>query len=286
LRFNDLTTRFHLITTDLLQGFSFSGSGQTAALNMPGGATLTLMQPPPPTLQAQLNLVLARRDERTDRTAEILTQVTPQYAFWSAICGLHPARHAHTIELSLIALQVSMLITQRLKHELAVPRPVELSPHVQPIIQTPAYFAWPSGHATEAFVFARLMDALRVAAAVSGYAQERAVLFNLAERIADNRVVAGLHYPMDGAAGYVLADAFVSTFVARATGGHGAFNWECDGEKLQDAHASAAPVLDETLYAHTSGAFKKTPRGQGAQAIVKSDLVGWLWDKAVEELKY
>jgi hypothetical protein len=127
---------------------------------------------------------------RRERMAEILAQVVPPVSFVSAIVGLHPDRHPRTMELLEACLRFAYALAMRCKDALDVPRPVDLSSQLQPMLLTPGHASLPSGHATEAFIAAEVL------AAVCGLgASTRRQLRLLAHRIADNRVVAGLHYP-------------------------------------------------------------------------------------------
>jgi membrane-associated phospholipid phosphatase len=130
-------------------------------------------------------------------------------------------------------------IEQRMKHLCSVARPVDLSPQIQPVIETPGHSAYPSGHATEAFAVATLLSALRLSAGgtadatlvdgvltrLSPAAESASVtdpvilLYRLAARIADNRTVAGVHYPVDSAHGALLGLSTTLALVAHCLGG-------------------------------------------------------------------
>jgi membrane-associated phospholipid phosphatase len=66
----------------------------------------------------------------------------------------------------------------------------------------PGHAAYPSGHATQSFLIARCLAAA-VEGGPSALASE--ALDALANRIARNREIAGVHYPSDTAAGRDLA---------------------------------------------------------------------------------
>ena len=144
---------------------------------------------------------------------------------------LHPERSAKTIELINVILGLASVVAQRFKHSLCVRRPHEYSAQVQPIIQTPGHGSLPSGHATEAFAVAwlllRLLSSKPGLNAPPGFVQQ---LMAQAARIAINRTVAGLHFPVDSLAGQLLGLSIAEYFVARcrhqaaplqmSTGGH------------------------------------------------------------------
>ena len=98
------------------------------------------------------------------------------------------------------------------------------SPEIQPIIQTPGHGALPSGHATEAYALATVLTHLYGQAEGDAYlnlaweeADAPSQRFKLAARIAINRTVAGVHFPIDSAAGCVLGVTLGEYLVARAS---------------------------------------------------------------------
>jgi len=76
-------------------------------------------------------------------------------------------------------------------------RPSFLDPTLTITIPIPLHPAYPSGHATQAHLFALILGKLNPRGAESYILS--------AERIAKNREIAGLHYPTDSAAGILLA---------------------------------------------------------------------------------
>jgi membrane-associated phospholipid phosphatase len=195
-----------------------------AAAGRPG---LVFHRPSVELFRQQLLDVLAYSDLRLERSAEVLAQVVPQTAAWSAIAGLLPQRHKYTFELLGAGLRLAMLAVMRLKHVLGVPRPLEFSPVVQPMILTPGYTAFPSGHATEAYFAAKLLPQLMAAglADPAKTAKQRSStqsvywqLHRLAYRVAENRVVAGLHFPVDSLAGQLLG-TWLANYMADLAGG-------------------------------------------------------------------
>ena len=69
---------------------------------------------------------------------------------------------------------------------------------ITPTILVPDHPAYPSGHATQSHLLARV--------AACGQPERRGEFEAIAERIALNRVKAGVHYPSDSDAGRMLAD--------------------------------------------------------------------------------
>ncbi len=77
-------------------------------------------------------------------------------------------------------------------------RPHQLEPRVRPSIPVPAHAAYPSGHAAQGHLVARVLGA--------ACPEHRAALRAQGERIGREREVAGLHYASDSAAGRALAE--------------------------------------------------------------------------------
>jgi len=141
------------------------------------------------------------------------------------VLHLNPEITPYTNELLMVMLEVATIVVQKVKYEAVVPRPSDLSPRIQPMIENPGFFAWPSGHATQAFAVAELLSILTmpIAGLASGathpWEEAREQLFRQAERIATNRVVCGLHYPVDGEAGSELGIWLAQMLVRACTGG-------------------------------------------------------------------
>ena len=117
-------------------------------------------------------------------------------------------------------------------------------------------------------------------------------LYRLARRISDNRVIAGIHFPIDGAAGYALARALSDFFIARSDKHGGAVdvvafdgrnyrpNADIDPRRVFEKKASP---LNATM------ADKKCPpafrRSGPAIHVAGSKLLNALWASANDELR-
>lgn len=69
------------------------------------------------------------------------------------------------------------------------------------MIQIPDHSTYPSGHAMEAFAIATVLHCLSTGNGPRHGVKEQALPFRLAHRIAVNRTVAGVHFPVDSLAG-------------------------------------------------------------------------------------
>jgi acid phosphatase (class A) len=85
------------------------------------------------------------------------------------------------------------------------PRPPLLAKRIHACAPLPTSGSYPSGHATQAFLWAGLLAEV--------FPEQRAALRERAELVAWSRIVAGVHYPTDIAAGRMLGDRLVQEFL-------------------------------------------------------------------------
>ena len=79
-------------------------------------------------------------------------------------------------------------------------RPSQVCPAIVPMVDVPVTPSFPSGHALQSQLISRCLEG------AERPLTQRELLFGLARRVAENRIVAGLHYPLDNEAGFVAAD--------------------------------------------------------------------------------
>ena len=173
-----------------------------------------LTSPPPDVFENQLAKVLTWGELREERASEILTQIDNQYCIWGSIVSFHADRMRHTKELIDAALQMAVIVEMRFKHELACWRPSDYSYQVQPMITTPGHGSLPSGHCTQAYVVYELAKALlNTMREGEAYRSINRQFHRVAQRISTNRVVAGVHFPVDNVAGRILGKVLGEYFV-------------------------------------------------------------------------
>lgn len=84
------------------------------------------------------------------------------------------------------------------------PRPSEILPNINPVLNVPRHRAYPSGHATQAMVAARMLT--------EWTGKQSDQLAKLATRVGRNREIAGLHFPSDTDAGFNLGSQLIDYF--------------------------------------------------------------------------
>jgi hypothetical protein len=269
--------RAYIAIGDLLQGITFRDTPSGFKVSSGSDLIAHVDRPQKSTFEAQIPLVLSWSELRNERATEIMAQIDPQYAFWSSIVYMHPDRTRRTFELLNITLQFCVYVEMRLKQALACWRPVEYSAQVQPMITTPGHGSFPSGHATQAYAVVHVLKAL-----LGLKPKHVAVVEQLdrqAARIATNRVIAGVHFPVDNMAGRMLGTALGEYIIGRCTGkppfpGRRFIASAIDGAPKTDFNPfnAAQASLGAPFYAHAAGG-----------PIPPSPLMKHIWAKACDE---
>ncbi|MGV7032021.1 phosphatase PAP2 family protein [Methylobacterium symbioticum] len=271
--------RAYIAVGALLQGIAFEGTASGYKVTCGSELIAEIGRPQAATFEAQIPLVLSWSELRSERATEILAQIDPQYAFWSSIVYLHPDRTKRTFELLNIVLQTCVYVEMRIKQALACWRPVEYSAQVQPMITTPGHGSFPSGHATQAYAVVHVLKALLGLEPNHPKVVEQ--LERQAARIATNRVIAGVHFPVDSLAGRMLGTALGEYVVGRCT----------SGVAFPGRTFLAAAIDDPNRMKTDFNPFSPTQKGLGApfyaQAtgapISPSPLMEQVWARASAE---
>ncbi len=212
------TVAGHLLGRTLVQGrdILFLQTGTKGMLAVAAQPLFSLERMPSVDIQVQVDKVVRAAVEREDRMPEVLAQADGFWPFFERLLGFSLGSAPTLAELLAVGDAWCVPVLMMFKHELAWRRPVQESSLVLPVIQTPGHGSMPSGHATLAAFQAELLrtllyprDSLR--------SQQ---LDRLARRIAFNRVVAGVHFPVDNLVGYRLGTQLAQLFSAWADHEH------------------------------------------------------------------
>jgi acid phosphatase (class A) len=154
-------------------------------------------------IDQELVRVVDAAPERESRFAEIIQQHTAEGAisYWEGMLMLEPSYAPATCLLIRSARRIGEHVGMCLKNEFRFPRPSQLCPAVVPMIDPPAHPSFPSGHALQGRLISLVLKDVRGA-----LPQANELLDELAERVALNRIIAGLHYPLDNKAGVEAAN--------------------------------------------------------------------------------
>jgi hypothetical protein len=235
-----------------------------------------LRRPTDATVEAQVGWVRHYADQRGDRSDEIVSQVGMFGEYFGILLGLTPARNARTYDLLDIVQGIAGDATMVPKHVFACRRPDEIDVRVAPLLPVPGHGAFPSGHATQAFAMATVLAGL-VRACPNCFADPDArieLLFRQAHRVAVNRTVAGLHYPMDSRAGAMLGSQ-VGRIILGLAGAPG-------GVRRMPTF-DPATVADRDFLLVDAKAILMSDQSGAAVPVAPDPLFGWMWDKTVAE---
>lgn len=155
-------------------------------------------------VQAEIvQLVTAASNERADALAEILSQANEFISYFLNMMTARPGGYPNTTRVLNIASLVALFVSMYYKGQYQRPRPSQLCPALLPPIGVPGHASFPSGHSTQAHLMALCMgDVLNPLPQQATMVDD---LWTLADCIARNREIAGLHYPSDSAAGAAFA---------------------------------------------------------------------------------
>ena len=310
----DPWVRSYLTAQELIQAFDFklgqvpwhgtqlpsvtlrATSSRDGSLGGSPQALVTLVAPPIGVFEQQVDQVLDWAELREERVPEILAQIDNQHNFWGMLIPVQTDRLKRTRELLEAAVRVAVFVEMRFKHSLACWRPIDYSPQVQPIIDTPGHGALPSGHCTESYVIYEVLMALLNSSTETKADEGRRSLNRqfryLAERIAMNRVIAGVHFPVDNVAGRMLGvtlgryiahrfsagktiDLYAATFDGRKFSGSDVF--DPTNQRVAKHDEDCAVEGDTKFYSWSKQALK--PFDDPA-----SDILDPLWQAAMSEV--
>jgi hypothetical protein len=168
-----------------------------------------------PEIKNELAMIKQLIPFRQGVMAEALAQRNGIVAYFQTLCGFTTLSHRRTSELCAMALAIGGFYVMRYKKMFDRVRPSTLCPELMPPIPVPGHAAFPSGHATESHLIAKLLN--HVIKPDDHPAKQ--LLGPMAHRIAINREVLGLHYRSDSVAGAALADEIMK-IIDGAAGAH------------------------------------------------------------------
>jgi hypothetical protein len=168
----------------------------------------------PDQLDREIRQILDLAPEREERFMEIMDQDDADGAnhYWFGMLQASPSRNPATYLMVRVGRRIGEHVVMCLKGFFRSPRPSQLCPGIVPMIDPPSTPSFPAGHAVQAYLISYLL-AYSLPKLPQQYTPEddldaaSGVLFDLAERVSVNRVVAGLHYPTDIVAGRAVGIA-------------------------------------------------------------------------------
>lgn len=256
--------RMMLAVTEFVGQLKVAASGKGAMEATVHIGSQLLATVPRPTADTLLNKpegfpgVLAAISLRRDQIDEIQVQRVALETHVLQVMGRSPENFPACAELAQVVIEMATVLVQQLKHHFSVPRPSELSGAANPVLQVPGHSSFPSGHALQSMAVALTLTAVCKESAVQQAGMQR-----LAIRIADNRVVAGLHYPVDGTFGLALG-GMLAACLAKGSGSPAPEPLNAELAKLQSELGSVLPSPSLPIFHQlwTWAVDETKPKGQ------------------------
>jgi hypothetical protein len=164
--------------------------------------------------------------DRGDRALEIVDQANGPGAlnYWLGMLRIDPSQDKHTYLLMLVARKIGEFVAMGLKDIYRMRRPSQVFPNIMPLIDPPDTPSFPSSHSLQARLISMLLSAALPPPAASTTGSNPAIytrkaLSDLADRVALNREIAGVHYRMDSDAGKYAAGFCASRILNAAIPG-------------------------------------------------------------------
>ena len=197
-----------LLVEQLRKGINVSGDdASNVVVNFENGTQHKIFDVTRPTAAVyaglQIEQVLASVDQRADRMAEIILQQNDILSFLGSTMRIHDVSHGWSLEMLRATQDVATLVHSQIKHRLSTRRPVELFPETAPITQTPQHSSLPSGHSVEVSAVAYMLSRMSGKSEAETLSPDNLIM-RMAERIAVNRHVAGVQFPFESFAGFLL----------------------------------------------------------------------------------
>ena len=263
--------RRQVVVMDMLSGVKVGEKTAASTVVVSGqrGAPEALVPAPLAAAAAELGVVESLNRQRLERAPEIHAQLAFNPGFWAGIVPLSSRSTPFTLELMAALVMWSSFIVQQVKTRYNLPRPVDLSPRIHPMIETPGFSTYPSGHATQAALVSTLLRALAVPGLAADWrAPVESQLIELARRIAENREVAGVHFPSDSRAGLALGEGLLGLLVKPAP--TPLLAPPPPPQPYKKAAAAAAPKAEAGVAVGLAAARREGP-------------FAWLWQQAAKE---
>ena len=260
------SVRIAIIVGELVGALSVSGNSDRVVLG-DGNATIALLEAPGAYLASEIaqtkNIVATVRGQKVlPMVNTLLAQDQDPLAPFMYVLGMGNGTRLRTAEVLAVANEALGSKIFAMKHRLRMQRPQVYDAEIVPLLSVPSHLSYPGGHAAKGFLAATLLKAL--VGARPGFAK---TIDTLAALVGDNRVNAGLHFPVDTAAGEVLGSAFGHWLIATA------------GPGRSDPWSGAG------LRASAGGGGRPLVRAGQPQTDTTADIQVWrtLWAAAAAE---
>lgn len=180
----------------------------------------------PAKLATQVVEVVNSSLDRADRAFEICDQATAPGAlnYWTGLIRIDPSQERNAWLLMLVARKIGEYVAMGLKGYYRMRRPSQVYPYILPIVDPPDTPSFPSSHSLQSHLISNALKAaltprLDPNSGLAVPSQTALALDHLAQRVARNREIAGVHYPMDSACGAFVAQGCIDLMLSELGAG-------------------------------------------------------------------
>ena len=149
------------------------------------------------TKDALKELVIFQQTLREKAMPEIVAQRSDFQHYFCSQLSIYPSSYPHSYLMLKIVARIGELVMVSLKRRFHAVRPSQIYPRLTPPMPVPGHASYPSGHATISHLMALVANEIVPDLGDAAY--------RLAQRIARNREIAGLHFWRDSIAGEIAA---------------------------------------------------------------------------------
>ena len=154
-------------------------------------------------IRAQIKALLDKRSLRTTRLPEIIAQADLFVDIWYQTLMADAGRRPYTATLVQVGVAFGQMVGMFWKNWYKKARPAQYYPALMPVIPTPAHPSYPSNHSLQCHL---ILHCVLAGMPCNTRTLMEPVLRTLADRIALNREIAGVHFSEDTDAGSKLAE--------------------------------------------------------------------------------
>jgi membrane-associated phospholipid phosphatase len=178
-----------------------------------GGVDVAALAPPPPAVgsaafKEEMAVVLWLQRTRKPAEVEFVRKALDVERFipllGDSLVEVDGIALKHTINTAIGDVRAEYDL---IKAKYSQPRPFVANEAVRPVTDARTEGSYPSGHATRAIVYARLLAEI--------FPDRREALLELGRQIGYGRVIAGVHYPLDVLVGQRLGNAYADVIIAQ-----------------------------------------------------------------------
>jgi acid phosphatase (class A) len=173
----------------------------------------SLIGPPPlagsPAQKAEVTTLLDLQSRRTDaQVKRCKAEATATPFYFSRVLGPHFDEHDLPVTNEVLhdASADAQSISEHIKRDWHRQRPYDADRRISPCVPLEKSPSYPSSHAIRGIVWAMMLSEI--------FPEKRAALMSAGRQLGDDRVLAGVHYPSDVAAGQKLGAAIAAKLLA------------------------------------------------------------------------